>query len=502
MEEMKQPLEQEIASELTEQVQEAELPQEAPEIEVPEVEAPAPEAPVVPKKAKKNVGVTIGIICAAAILCGSIAWAAVTAKKSLDKTMELLNNQPQTNTDVSAEPAVDPSTGEVSHVDADELKEHSGYTYSDESLTEKYNSLIVAKVGDEELNGAMFQIFYWANVYNYLNSNQDYIAYLGPDITQPLSEQNYGEDTTWEQFFVESALEMYLQFIAMYNDAVDAGTQLSEAAQASADNIEENMAEEALSKGFESVDAYLEYNFGPGITINEYKEYNRLSSLAFARAAELQSSISLTDEEIEAFFDANADAYTQQGIQKVDKPVVNVRHILIQPEKDIDSDPSDENLEPDTSSDEAWAAAEKSANEIYENWKQNPTEDNFAVKATESTMDSGSMESGGLYENVYPGQMVTEFNDWCFADGRKVGDNGIVKTTYGYHIMYFSGVGEDIYWRAQAKVDATSQKFNEMLDEIFSRYSLDANYDNIHIYDILAVQQELFAQSEEESVTE
>ena len=35
--------------------------------------------------------------------------------------------------------------------------------------------------------------------------------------------------------------------------------------------------------------------------------------------------------------------------------------------------------------------------------------------------------------------MVSAFNDWCFADGRKSGDTGIVETEYGYHVMYFSG---------------------------------------------------------------
>ena len=47
--------------------------------------------------------------------------------------------------------------------------------------------------------------------------------------------------------------------------------------------------------------------------------------------------------------------------------------------------------------------------------------------------------------------MVTEFNDWCFADGRQAGDHGIVKTTYGYHIMFFSGEGDYIYWRRAAE---------------------------------------------------
>ena len=40
------------------------------------------------------------------------------------------------------------------------------------------------------------------------------------------------------------------------------------------------------------------------------------------------------------------------------------------------------------------------------------------------------------------------FEDWCFADGRKAGDTGIVETTYGSHVMYY--VGEDLpYWQVR-----------------------------------------------------
>ena len=41
--------------------------------------------------------------------------------------------------------------------------------------------------------------------------------------------------------------------------------------------------------------------------------------------------------------------------------------------------------------------------------------------------------------------MVANFNDWCFADGRKAGDTGIVESTYGYHVMFYSGDSETTY---------------------------------------------------------
>ena len=42
--------------------------------------------------------------------------------------------------------------------------------------------------------------------------------------------------------------------------------------------------------------------------------------------------------------------------------------------------------------------------------------------------------------------MVNSFSAWCFEDGRKAGDTGIVKSDNGYHIMYFVGYGDTQYW--------------------------------------------------------
>ena len=68
----------------------------------------------------------------------------------------------------------------------------------------------------------------------------------------------------------------------------------------------------------------------------------------------------------------------------------------------------------------------------------------FAELARTNSADTGAGD-GGLYENVYPGQMVTAFNDWCFDAARKSGDVGIVQTDYGYHVVYFVGYSDTTY---------------------------------------------------------
>ena len=113
----------------------------------------------------------------------------------------------------------------------------------------------------------------------------------------------------------------------------------------------------------------------------------------------------------------------------------NVRHILV----NFEGGTADETTGAMTYSDEEKAAAKTEAEEILAAFKAGEaTEAAFAALAAEKTDDTGSAANGGLYENIYPGQMVKTFEDWCYAD-HKAGDTGIVESEYGYHIMYFSG---------------------------------------------------------------
>lgn len=125
---------------------------------------------------------------------------------------------------------------------------------------------------------------------------------------------------------------------------------------------------------------------------------------------------------------------------------VDVRHILIQPATGELSS-GDEGYEAEQ--EQLKADAKVEAEQILADWQSgDATEDSFAALAMEKSSDTGSKYNGGLYSQVYQGQMVTEFNDWCFDSSRKAGDTGVVETSYGSHVMYF--VGKDLpRWQAQ-----------------------------------------------------
>ena len=145
--------------------------------------------------------------------------------------------------------------------------------------------------------------------------------------------------------------------------------------------------------------------------------------------------------------------------------LVNVRHILVSFEGDAQED--------GTYSEEVKEAARASAEEILNEWKSgDATEDSFAALANEKSTDTGSNTNGGLYEDVYPGQMVTAFNDWCFDSARKSGDTGIVETTYGYHVIYYVGTTGQTYRDYQIVNELISSDMEAWSQELLESYTV------------------------------
>ena len=75
--------------------------------------------------------------------------------------------------------------------------------------------------------------------------------------------------------------------------------------------------------------------------------------------------------------------------------------------------------------------------------------------------------------------MVESFDAWCFDSSRKPGDTGIVKTNYGYHVMYF--VGANTVWQDQAKADILSQKAADFVDEALAKADAKIDYSAVKL---------------------
>ena len=169
-----------------------------------------------------------------------------------------------------------------------------------------------------------------------------------------------------------------------------------------------------------------------------YKEWLTDSSRKAGDIGVFASTSSTKDAEGNTV--TNTDGYYVVFFNECNKNemnLINVRHIL------LEHKPAEGST---TITDADKMVTEQKANDLLQKWKDGEaTEESFAALVKDNTADGGSKENGGLYENVYPGMMVTNFNDWCFAEGRKAGDTGVVLSDFGYHIMYFVGEVDQTY---------------------------------------------------------
>lgn len=130
-----------------------------------------------------------------------------------------------------------------------------------------------------------------------------------------------------------------------------------------------------------------------------------------------------------------------EGRKDFNEKMRSVRHILFQFEggtKDADGNT--------TYSDAEKQKARDDAQKLYDQWVAGgASQESFIELVKDNSDDGGSNTNGGLYENVFDGAMVENFNDWLFDSSRQPGDHAIVETEIGCHIMYFVCEQENSY---------------------------------------------------------
>lgn len=310
---------------------------------------------------------------------------------------------------------------------------------------------VAAEMNGHELTNSRLAFYYMDEFYYLYDYYGEYLMSV-LDTSVPFDEQFYpnSETETWHDHFLNSALNTWSQTVRLCDEAEKEGFTLDGEYAAELDGLYADMSADA-DGSYDSVDEYVKSIYGKYADFDGYYEYRR----------NYFTAISFVNSKHESF---TAEAEAAVGDDDSDTVYyANVRHILIMPEDN---------------SDEALKAAEAKASELYAQWQENATEDSFAALAAENSHDPGSAANGGLYEDVYPGQMVPEFNDWCFDASRQPGDHGIVKTDYGYHIMYYVSKG-GVY--QSAALTAASEAYRSWLEGVFSDIDYTTHEENISV---------------------
>lgn len=354
----------------------------------------------------------------------------------------------------------------------DDVTCKGSYSVSDEEMKAAADT-VVATIGEHTLTNDKLQVYYWMEVQNFLNTYGNYAAYFGMDYTRPLDTQHctYDENLTWQQFFLQTALTNWNQVQAMNLMAKEAGLTISAENQSYLDGLDAYLEETAAGFGL-TVEELMTSNFGPGADKEGYRYFQDLYLNGLPYYETESAKLVPTQEDLDAYFTEHEDQYAESGVTK-DSRFVDARHILVQVKGGTTAEDGTT-----TYSDEEWKTCEEAAQAILDTWLAgDKTEESFAALAGEKTEDPGSQAVGGLYENIYEGQMVPEFNDWCFDASRQYGDYGLVRTSYGYHVMFF--VGSRPQWISYAESDWHNEQSNKLLESIVAKYPMDVTYENI-----------------------
>ena len=342
------------------------------------------------------------------------------------------------------------------------------YTVSAEKA-EAARQTVVATVGDLELTNSELQVFYWQAVEEFYNYYGYYLDASVLDLSQPLDSQFYDEESgiTWQKYFLDSALSVWSRYAALYMAGTEAGFQLDAEMQEYLDSMMEQLETGAAEQGFASAEEMVVASMGPACDENGYFSFLNTNIYAGQYLDSLYDTLVPTMEEIEAYYAANEETLNQQGIANDGSITVDVRHILICPQGGTE----DENGNV-TYSEAEWEQCRAEAQELLDKWQaEDGTEDGFAEFAMNYTEDPGSMSTGGLYTDVYVGQMVEPFENWCFEEGRQYGDTGLVQTNYGYHIMYFVESRE--VWIGSVQDAIISERSMAIVNEAAAKWPLE-----------------------------
>ncbi len=318
------------------------------------------------------------------------------------------------------------------------------------------------------------------NVDDYLEENygkgatlESYIQYItAQQIASSYAtekEESYSySDSDLRSYYDENSQEFdkvtYRVFdVATDSDDASAAKNTADAMQAELDGTEESFIKAAQNYAPEDMaESYEDESY----TLKKSQLY---SSVSTDYADWLFSDSRVAGESQVIATDSGYSVVMFLSRDNNDYNTVNVRHILIQVATSGTDD--DGNA---VSTDSDWSACKEAIEAIEAEWLESDmTEDTFAEMAEEKSEDTGSAANGGLIEDISKGQMVEDFENWCF-EPHEVGDTGIVKSTNGYHLIYFSGTGEE-YWKTLADDAKRDDDYTSWYEDYSADYSAKKN---------------------------
>jgi len=331
---------------------------------------------------------SVGLLVATVLAVSSITMLAGCEKEKKD-------TKPSVSASVSST-----SAGSVAPTQANQVPLESLYDASLVALMNKAFTINGNNISAGEFNFYMVNSFTEFSQYAY----SGYYPATATGMIDLTAACDYLENGTWADYllsYVEKDIQRRYLLSAL---ATESGMVLSEDKKAAVEASVDSILTQAESAGL-SGDGFVSQYFGDNMTIERFRAILSVYQLADQYLLEYVDNYDFTDEELQ---------------------LPTVRHILYKAV--INGTDAENATEEEIADAKALAEATLASVNSYEDM----------VLAGDRDFTSGLAGEAAQY-TVSVGQMVPEFEKWCYDPARKVGDKGIVQTDYGFHVMFFVG---------------------------------------------------------------
>lgn len=161
---------------------------------------------------------------------------------------------------------------------------------------------------DRQLSNTELGYYYWSEFFYF---SEAYGEYLGDavDFSQPLEQQTYDADRSWQDYLLEETLSSVRDNLAMVQEAEVNGFSLPADYDTTYQQVLVNFAGAAQSGGYGSTEAYLQASYGRQATLESFQAYLHDVHLAAAYADSLLEQCLPTDEQCREYFLAHQAEY-------------------------------------------------------------------------------------------------------------------------------------------------------------------------------------------------
>jgi hypothetical protein len=292
------------------------------------------------------------------------------------------------------------TSGSVSPTAANQVPLESLYDASLVALMNKTYTINGNTISAGEFNFYMVNSFTQFSQYAY----SGYYPATATGMIDLTAACDYLETGTWADYlasFVEKDIQRRYLLSAL---ATESGMVLSDDKKAAVEASVDSILSQAEAAGL-SGDGFVSQYFGDNMTIERFRAILSVYQLADQYLLDYVDNYNFSDEELQ---------------------LPTVRHILYMAVRNS----KDKANATEAEIAEAKALAEATLASI------NSYED--VVLAGDRDLTAGLAAEAAQY-TVSVGQMVPEFEQWCYDPARMIGDKGIVQTDYGFHVMFYVG---------------------------------------------------------------